>query len=228
VNILFQDPEPASQCLEALTAEAVYYEGTKLDPTDLRLAKSYQIKQQNIQLSVRISFETDRKGKGARARSRYYLFHGEPTPIDDQLRFGDRDKNWNNVSPDEYRTAQRYKYRVVDEESDLFPEKISARTTRERSPIRKRNLRDLFPDKLDRKVGLAGVAARGDEETLVSRGAKTARARSLSPSRSGKSSDLAERIDSKWVKGDLLSEMPSVERKSNERRRRRRQAADLF
>ncbi|KAH3666467.1 hypothetical protein OGAPHI_003463 [Ogataea philodendri] len=89
INIVFEQPESA---LEALKLLSEVSEG--LNPEQERTAMEYisddpNFNDQNVRLSIRQSYYGDRKVKGARNQSRYYLIHGEPEP-------GQRQRSYRN------------------------------------------------------------------------------------------------------------------------------------
>ncbi|KAG7833063.1 hypothetical protein KL943_004511 [Ogataea angusta] len=80
INIVFEQPDAA---LEALSLLSEVSDG--LSPEQERGVMEYisndpGFNDQNVRLSIRQSYWGDRKVKGAKNYSRYYLIHGEPEP----------------------------------------------------------------------------------------------------------------------------------------------------
>lgn len=247
MNVVFKSGVKAKGALIALTSESVFYEGTEVADTQLRDAKSHPEKR-GVNLKIRIAFDTDKKVKNARAKSKYYLWHGEPSFEDERYRVHDPNMD---MTEEERNAAREYRFREVPADGgddELFPEKIGG-GVRERSPIRRnKKFADLFESKLEKpKVGLAGNRSRDLRDRF---GGPKSRDRSRSPdsNRSSRSStrpvlddddlmskkptDLGSRIGGKpsndrWVKGDKLAERLKEPHKGRERRGRRK-AADLF
>lgn len=245
VNVVFKSAVKAKGALIALTSESVFYEGTEVAETQLRDAKSHPDKR-GVNLKIRVALDTDKKVKNARSKSKYYLWHGEPSFEDERYRVHDPNMD---MTEEERNVAREYRFREVpaDGGDELFPEKVGG--VRERSPIRRsKNFADLFENKLERpRIGLAG--GRSTDLRDRTSGSKS-RDRSKSPdsnrsSRSGtrrvldeddllakKPTDLRSRLGSKpsddrWVKGDKLAERLKEPHRGRERRGRRK-AADLF
>lgn len=78
MNLAFFSEEEAAEALVGLTDPSEFYDSESIAPLQLRRAKSVP-ERESIKLQVRVATEQDRKERGARARSRYYLMHGEPT-----------------------------------------------------------------------------------------------------------------------------------------------------
>ncbi|KAJ6260973.1 Eukaryotic translation initiation factor [Drechslerella dactyloides] len=79
LNIVWQDAETALAVLAALTTPI----NAGARPWELREAKTHDA-YPLARLEVRLAFVTDRKEKGARERSRYYLFHPEEDRVEQQ------------------------------------------------------------------------------------------------------------------------------------------------
>lgn len=166
LNLVYKGEETALAALDALSTDI----GRGSRPWELREAKSSEAFPL-ARLDVRLAFVTDKKERGARERSRYYLFHPEEDRIeqqekrkreqekerrerreyrrrdyDERYRSGSRgeDREWN----DRRRSRSRY-----DEEDsrrreplELYPnggtvERRGGRRSRSRSPV------ELFPAK---------------------------------------------------------------------------------
>lgn len=74
-NLVYATPEIADAALTALTLPS--HSPSALPPLTLRPAKPSPTVAPDVALSIRIARPTDRKERGARERSRYYLFHPE-------------------------------------------------------------------------------------------------------------------------------------------------------
>ncbi|ANB13837.1 hypothetical protein AWJ20_4784 [Sugiyamaella lignohabitans] len=251
VNMVFDAETLADGCLDALTSEAVYYEGTSIKPTEIRPAKPYPFKE-GVTLTVRQAFESDRKIKGARARSRYYLFNGEPTRAEDELRFGLDDyfeqagKGPNSSSNRGYRDDRRSRYRDrdgrrgrdrdQDDDGDLFPLKAGEfRESIRGSDLRGRDSGSDRDRNYDRRPAKRGKSYRYLDRNR-SRSPGRDSADEPTPSNDSRSRNLSDRLDTPWVKGDLLEKIDNGRDELADRldlprtkdRRNRRKAADLF
>lgn len=245
MNVVFKSAVKAKGALIALTSESVFYEGDKVADTQLRDGKSHPEKR-GINLKIRMALDTDRKVKNARAKSKYYLWHGEPSFEDERYRVHDPNMD---MTEEEKNAAREYRFREVpaDGGDELFPEKVGG--VRERSPIRRsKKFADLFENKLEKpRVGLAGGRST-DLRDRTSGSQSRDRSKSPDSNRSSRSStrrvlddddllakkptDLGSRISSRpnndrWVKGDKLAERLKEPQRGRERRGRRK-AADLF
>ncbi|KAK6361241.1 hypothetical protein TWF730_004983 [Orbilia blumenaviensis] len=166
LNLVYKDEETAVAALGALSTDI----GRQSRPWELREAKS-SADFPLARLDIRLAFVTDKKEKGARERSRYYLFHPEEDRVeqlekrkreqekerrerreyrkrdyDDKYRDGSRGEN------QDWDDRRRSRSRYDDEENrrreplELFPgggavERRGGRRSRSRSPV------ELFPTK---------------------------------------------------------------------------------
>lgn len=91
VNIVFVDVDAARSALQAMTDPSLFYDGDAIEPRQPRAAKTY-VKPDHgkVALEVRCSYITDTKDRDARQKSKYYLYHGEPTRIEDFRRFEEK------------------------------------------------------------------------------------------------------------------------------------------
>lgn len=87
LNIVYQNGDDAFESLVAITAPEELERAEPIRPEEDRRARP-DAKHADAALFVRFAFATDRKADHARAKSRYYLLHGEPTRRDDLVRFG--------------------------------------------------------------------------------------------------------------------------------------------
>ncbi|KAK9476763.1 hypothetical protein V1514DRAFT_160834 [Lipomyces japonicus] len=76
IVLVYANDDAASTALEKFTSEAEFYDDAP-EPSTLRNAKVHP-ENGKFSLKVRIALLTDKKARGARDRSRYYLFHGDP------------------------------------------------------------------------------------------------------------------------------------------------------
>lgn len=228
MNLCYYEDEWAADALTALTSEAAYYEGQEYGLTDPRPGKTHPDKP-GTTLIVRFAMEKDRKVKGARNLSRYYLLHGEP----EERRPYAKSEFW-----------QDDKDLFPEIGEDLFPDRVpggagpktddepAKREDKDRRSRRRRDRRDdrdnggdLFPDR--------DLGGRLDVRE---------RERSRSPARRRRDDErdpFARGSQSgTWTKGELLKTQGLRERISRSsrsrsrspgrRRRGRRTAADHF
>jgi len=147
-NLVYADAGTASKALEALSVSA-----DGITPSTLRIAHPLSTNA-DARLQVRIAYQNDKKVQGARVRSKYYLFHGDPHE--------DRDRTMRREAdgrrPRERRRS-RGRRRSTNGDVDLFPERA-----RSASPLRnnfrsdkapagprshhRRHDDDLFPSKI--------------------------------------------------------------------------------
>jgi Nuclear cap-binding protein subunit 3 len=74
VNLVYDSSDIATSALQALSSEHI----EELPPSSLRPAKPFNGGKPIEGLKVRIAFLEDRKARGARERSRWYLFNPHP------------------------------------------------------------------------------------------------------------------------------------------------------
>jgi hypothetical protein len=174
---VFFSEEEAAGALVGLTDPSEFYDSESIAPLQVRRAKTVPDKE-SIKLQIRVATEQDKKERGARARSKYYLMHGEPTR---QLERSRRKQE------DELIVSHLDKQRVKRqaETDDLLP-----------GVLAKEIENDLFPDmakdlKVAREVKwrLADPNRRRKEHADFS---NRLRVRSRSPLRSGRDSDVID------------------------------------
>ncbi|KAK9456975.1 hypothetical protein V1511DRAFT_495830 [Dipodascopsis uninucleata] len=145
VLCIYDNPEIANKALLAFTNVNALYEG-ELDMSALRSAKEFP-DHDKIVLKTRIAFQTDKKVKGARERSRYYLFHGDPREDEERDRRRDRDRRTNKRNSSPIRREhkdQRSDGRLKDND-DGFPSVLN-----DKNPLRPKT--DVS-DSLSRRIG---------------------------------------------------------------------------
>lgn len=123
LKIVYDDPEDAFQCLVAITSPAEFESAESIAPEQLRRTKPHR-DYPDAELKARFALKSDKKSTGSRARSRYYLLHGEPTRREDLARFGSK-----RSDPMKYGFKDRdiiLKSRREDRVRDLFPQKTNA------------------------------------------------------------------------------------------------------
>ncbi|KAF3901578.1 hypothetical protein ABW21_db0203064 [Orbilia brochopaga] len=101
LNIVYQDADTALAALAALTTPI----NAGARPWEAREAKTHDA-YPLARLDVRLAFVTDRKEKGARERSRYYLFHPEEDRVEQQekrRRDQDRERRERRRDTSDYR-----------------------------------------------------------------------------------------------------------------------------
>ncbi|KAK6503463.1 hypothetical protein TWF481_008479 [Arthrobotrys musiformis] len=182
LNLVYSDEETALAALNALSTDI----GRRSRPWELREAKSSDAFPL-ARLDIRLAFVTDKKEKGARERSRYYLFHPEEDRVEQQekrkreqekerrerreYRKRDYDERYRSRSRGEDREwddRKRSRSRYDEEDGrrreplELFPsggavERRGGRRSRSRSPV------ELFPAKTkNASVELFPEAAKND------------------------------------------------------------------
>ncbi|ODQ65501.1 hypothetical protein NADFUDRAFT_82560 [Nadsonia fulvescens var. elongata DSM 6958] len=161
VNLAYGNDELATQALIAFSLDPD--SSAALPISQLRPAKVCPEKEM-AELSVRKSFPTDQKVKGARHRSRYYLLHGEPEDTGlangrSLRRYSDSDRRY------------RQHGNAEDNDEDLFPS-LARDRSRSRSPVRLDNGAttkddtDLFPKTLvELKEQASSRSTRGEKTT---------------------------------------------------------------
>jgi hypothetical protein len=229
VNLCYYEDEWAADALTAFTSEAAYYEGHDYGLTDPRPGKTHPDKP-GINLIVRFAKEKDRKVKGARDMSRYYLLHGEPEDRRPYAKsaFWDDDKDLfpelgDDLFPDRVRDRTQDPRLKSDVPSSSHKRSSHSRKTRNDEDAE--DGEDLFPDR--------DLGARLD----IGQDRGRVRNRSRSPGRRRRSDH--ETPSGTWTKGELLKPQSLRERisarsrsrsrsPSRRRRRGRRTAADHF
>ncbi|KAF3308067.1 hypothetical protein TWF173_001959 [Orbilia oligospora] len=166
LNLVYKDQETALAALNALSTNI----GRSSRPWELREANNSEAFPL-ARLDIRLAFVTDKKERGARERSRYYLFHPEEDRVEQQekkkreqekerrerkeYRRRDYDERYRSESRGEDREwndRRRSRSRYDEEDSrrreplELFPtggtaERRGGRRSRSRSPV------ELFPAK---------------------------------------------------------------------------------
>ncbi|EPS38716.1 hypothetical protein H072_7520 [Dactylellina haptotyla CBS 200.50] len=168
LNLVYRDEETAAAALTALSTEFGATTARKL--WELREAKRSEAFPL-VRLDVRLAFTTDKKERGARERSRYYLFHPEEDRVEQQEKKkrehdrGGRDRRGEYRQRDyderRYRSGSRERDRDDRRRSrsqhdnedrrrepiELFPgggstDRRPGRRSRSRSPV------ELFPSKV--------------------------------------------------------------------------------
>ncbi|KAG5361958.1 hypothetical protein CJU90_3429 [Yarrowia sp. C11] len=133
VNIVFVDAIQAQNALQAMTDPSLFYEGDSIEPEQERAAKTFvKADHGKVQLQVRTSFQSDVKERDARQKSKYYLYHGEPTKVEDFRRFQDKAHTYEVL---ERRRNLKPSGRSELEGDDLFPS-ISKRDEEEEDLFR--------------------------------------------------------------------------------------------
>jgi hypothetical protein len=222
VNLCYYEDEWAADALTAFTSEAAYYEGHDYGLTDPRPGKTHPDKP-GINLIVRFAKEKDRKIKGARDMSRYYLLHGEPEDRRPYAKsaFWDDDKDlFPELGDDLFPDRVRDRTQDARLKSDV-PSSSHKRSSHSRKI---RNDDDLFPDR--------------DLGSRLDMGQDRARARNRSRSLGRRRRADHDTPSGTWTKGELLKpqslrERISVRSRSRSRspprrHRGRRTAADHF
>lgn len=147
LNLVYDDPNDAFQCLVAMTDPIEFDSATGPIPAgQLRRLKPIPHKPE-VLLQARFANDSDRKESGSRAKSRYYLFHGEPTRKEDLVRFGTK----RTANPMKYGTKGREIASDIKNRprgGDLFPEKAPS------VPLDEDIMDDLLPH-------LAGKSKKG-------------------------------------------------------------------
>lgn len=169
LNIVYDDPEDAFQSLVAMTDPSEFH-GESILPEQLRKARVYE-KKADVELKVRFARTNDKKQRGSRVRSRYYLLHGEPTVNDYLVRFGTKrskapmlygtngveivEKRKHRPQGEDLFPEKAQKVNLDDIDDDLFPLKAKARgptkSQRRRRDRRKRRQPDLFANKVTKQ-----------------------------------------------------------------------------
>lgn len=91
VNIVFVDAVTAQNALQSMTDPSLFYDGDSIDPETERAAKTFvKADHAKVQLKVRCSYQSDVKARDARQKSKYYLYHGEPSKVEDFRRFEEK------------------------------------------------------------------------------------------------------------------------------------------
>ncbi|CAG84197.1 YALI0A19822p [Yarrowia lipolytica CLIB122] len=156
VNIVFVDAIDAQNALQAMTDPSLFYDGDSIEPEQERAAKTFvKADHGKVQLQVRTSYQSDVKARDARQKSKYYLYHGEPTKVEDFRRFQDKAHTYEVL---ERRRNLKPSGRSEIDGEDLFPSvtkrddesdeedliRLSSRSRGRRSPppIRRRD-RDI-------------------------------------------------------------------------------------
>ena len=112
-NLIYPSRDVALQAILAFTSEPTTANEIHNAPLQLRSAKSLS-RRPLVPLEVRIAVVGDRKKKGARHESRYYLFHPEVDPGEykrrrfDQREFTRRRDQDRNDDPSDHFTASMY------------------------------------------------------------------------------------------------------------------------
>ncbi|KAG5367172.1 hypothetical protein CJU89_1625 [Yarrowia sp. B02] len=119
VNLVFVDAIDAQNALQAMTDPSLFYDGDSIEPETLRAAKTFvKADHGKVQLEVRTSYQSDVKAKDARQKSKYYLYHGEPTKVEDFRRFQDKAHTYEVL---ERRRKLKPSGRSEIDGDDLFP-----------------------------------------------------------------------------------------------------------
>ncbi|KAF3937181.1 hypothetical protein ABW19_dt0202018 [Dactylella cylindrospora] len=146
LNLVYKDGETAAAALTALTAES----GANAFPWELREAKrsdAYPL----ARLDIRLAVTTDRKEKGARERSRYYLFHPEEDRIEQEekrRRERDRERKERRRENSEYRQrdyAER-RYRSGSRDRDFDRDDRRSRSRYDGDENGRKEPLELFPN----------------------------------------------------------------------------------
>lgn len=118
LNIIFDTPDEASESLVALTKE---YEEKSLEPTVERAARIYDKTMPEIDLTIRIANTDDKKLKNASAYSRFYLINPEEQQNyrREQITYRNDDR-----TPEFREREKRRRKRAINDEGDLFPERV--------------------------------------------------------------------------------------------------------
>lgn len=146
VNIVFVDAIDAQNALQAMTDPSLFYDGDSIEPEQERAAKTFvKADHGKVQLQVRTSYQSDVKARDARQKSKYYLYNGEPTKVEDFRRFQDKAHTYEVL---ERRRNLKPSGRSEIDGEDLFPSvtkrddesdeedliRLSSRSSRRRTP----------------------------------------------------------------------------------------------
>lgn len=188
LNIVYDDPEDAFQCLVAITSPAEFELADSIAPEQLRRTKTHR-DYPEVELKARFALHSDKKTSGSRSRSRYYLLHGEPSRREDLARFGSKRSNpmkygfkgrdiisrskhedrIRDLFPDK---ADGVSLDDVDMDADLLPNKATKRGSRggqSRRNRRNRGKPDLFAGKLSEpRKTTSDRASAGAEKSNIS------------------------------------------------------------
>lgn len=123
LNVVYDDPEDAFQCLVAITSEEEFSKSERIEPTQLRQTKADPSR--GINLQARFATLSDKKVQKSRERSRYYLLNGEPTRKEDIVRFGSERSGALKYGTSDQDLLGGGRKRGGKGGSDLFPTKLS-------------------------------------------------------------------------------------------------------
>ncbi|KAK6355229.1 hypothetical protein TWF696_004343 [Orbilia brochopaga] len=171
LNIVYQDAETALAALAALTTPI----NAGARPWELREAKTHDA-YPLARLDVRLAFVTDRKEKGARERSRYYLFHPEEDRVEQQEK---KRRDQERERRERRRDASDYRQRDYDYDERRYR---SGSRGRDRDDRRSRSRYD--EDDGSRRRGGGGGAEREAIELFPNGGTTDRRSGRRSRSRS--------------------------------------------
>lgn len=138
--IVYDEDDDAAKALAAITQTSE--PATELAPTELRAARRHP-KKDEVEILARSALSSDQKSQGSRAKSRYYLLHGEPDWKQDLARFGTK-----RSEPMKYGIRNKdiiSKRRRANEVGDLFPSKAPT------VPLNEDIMDDLLPEKTKKK-----------------------------------------------------------------------------
>ncbi|KAK6536923.1 hypothetical protein TWF281_001130 [Arthrobotrys megalospora] len=143
LNLVYKDEETALAALSALSTDI----GRGSRPWELREAKS-SAAFPLARLDVRLAFVTDRKEKGARERSRYYLFHPEEDRVEQQeKRKREQEKERRERREYRRRDYDDRKYRSGSGGEDReWDERRRSRSRYDDEDSRRREPLELFPN----------------------------------------------------------------------------------
>ncbi|KAK6351514.1 hypothetical protein TWF718_004672 [Orbilia javanica] len=142
LNLVYQDEETAMAALNALSTDI----GRGSRPWELREAKSSEAFPL-ARLDIRLAFATDKKEKGARERSRYYLFHPEEDRVEQQEK-RKREQEKERRERREYRRRdydERYRSRSRGGERE-WDDRRRSRSRHDEEDNRRRDPLELFPN----------------------------------------------------------------------------------
>ncbi|KAK9472444.1 uncharacterized protein V1510DRAFT_131733 [Dipodascopsis tothii] len=116
IVLVYGNGETAQRALSALTAEAEFYDGEP-EALAVRTAKPHHVKPEANLLQIRAARNNDRKVRGARDRSRYYLLYGDPRDSEPRSR---RRVDYADDSDDEYHRRRDDDRRAALEDNALY------------------------------------------------------------------------------------------------------------
>lgn len=178
LNVVYEDPEDAYECLIAVTANEEFERPNPILPEEDRNCKPCEFKPEAV-LKVRFALASDRKSNKSREKSRYYLLHGAPSRKEDLVRFGTKrtakpmmygDRNSDIVSNRSARSRLDDLFPSKDgaadgeELDDLIPHRAKAsggRRSRNRNRRRGRNGKESMPDLFANKIGSGSKSVGG-------------------------------------------------------------------